>query len=299
MALNRHNLVRLLLLAVAVVLLAVAAKPSLAPPRTAAEDAATLKRDLDALLSGLPGRYGIWYRDLVTGAEVGINQNDSFPAASCTKVPTVLYLNELVAQGRMKWTERVTYRADEDYQEGDGVLRYSAVDGATYSVRTLANLSITLSDNVAHRMLLRHLGKENVAGFMRSLGAKVVYPDGRNVTTPREMGIYMMAVLDFARRNPEDGNRLLDDLANSIWHVGIPGALPPDLRVSHKEGEITGVANDAGIVFTDPPYVLVVLSEGVRSPDEGFRAISRISRIVYDYHRGASRGTLTGALPEG
>ncbi|MBC7339961.1 MAG: serine hydrolase [Firmicutes bacterium] len=32
--------------------------------------------------------------------------------------------------------------------------------------------------------------------------------------------------------------------------MGLPGQLPPGLQVAHKEGDMTGVGNDVGIVFS-------------------------------------------------
>ncbi len=132
-------------------------------------------------------------------------------------------------------------------------------------------------------MLVRHLGRDNIAAYMRSLGAEVVYPDGRPITCARDMGLYLRAALDLARSHPELGGRLLDDLANTIWDVGLSGLLPDGVKVAHKEGDVSGVANDAGIVFSSRPYILVVLSRNQEDIDQGFREIAEISRMVYDF----------------
>lgn len=89
--------------------------------------------------------------------------------------------------------------------------------------------------------------------------------------------------MTFAKAHPDLGSRLLDDMSHPIYHVGIPGNLPEKLIVAHKEGDVSGVANDVGIVFADKPYILVVLSKGVSDIDEGFARIAHISKIVYDY----------------
>ena len=53
--------------------------------------------------------------------------------------------------------------------------------------------------------------------------------------------------------------------------------------MAHKEGDVWGVADDAGIVFARRPYILVVLSRGETDVDKGFTRIAEISRIVYDF----------------
>ncbi len=260
------------------------------PPRPAERggrmrgpDYAPLEAELRELIATYDATYGICFRDLESGAGFGINEREPITAASTVKVPVVLYLNTLVARGRAKWSDRVAYDAALDYQDGAGVLQFTAKDGATYSLRILANLAITVSDNIAYRMILRHLGKDNVAAFMRGLGGEVVFPDGWNVSCARDMVLYVQAVLDFARAHPDLGQRLLDDMAHSIYHVGLPGLLPPDLTVAHKEGDVTGIANDVGVVLGSRPYILAVLSRGVSDIDEGFARIAEISRVVYDY----------------
>lgn len=254
-----------------------------------APDYTPLQKQLEEYVAGQTGVFGIYFKDLTSGAEFAINGDEPITAASTVKVPVVLYLNHLIAQGKMRWDDQVAYDSAQDYQGGAGILQFSARDGDTFSLRVLANLSITISDNIAYRMLVRHLGQDNVAQFMRSLGVQTDFPNGENITIARDMGRYMEAVLDFNRQYPEPGERLLDDMANPIYHVGLPGKLPPEIRVAHKEGDVWGVANDVGIIFAPRPYILVVLSKGETDVDKGFGRIAEISRMVYDYQMNAAR----------
>jgi len=231
-----------------------------------------------------PGFYGIYFKYLDTGKVFSINGKEPITAASLVKVPAVLYLNTLIDQGKLNWEDKVAYDSNLDYQSGAGNLQFSAHDGDEYSLRTLANLSITVSDNIAYRMIVRKVGKDNLANFMRSLGGETVFPGGWNITTAEDMGKYVEAVLKFNEKNPELGQQLLYDMAHSIYNVGLNGKIDKSVTVSHKEGDVTGVANDAGIVFAEHPYVLVVLTKNVDDIDRGFERIAEISRIVYNYH---------------
>ncbi|MCR4402803.1 MAG: class A beta-lactamase-related serine hydrolase [Firmicutes bacterium] len=251
-------------------------------------DYGPLEAELEAYLESQPAVYGLYFRDLSSGASFGINEREPITAASTVKVPVVLYLNHLIAQGKANWDDRVVFDSASDYQDGAGILQFAARDGDSYSLRTLANLAITISDNVAYRMLLRHLGKDNVAAFMRELGGEIVFPNGRNVTCAKDMAEYVQGVLDLGLAHPDLGARLLDDMAHPIYHVGLPGKLPPHVMVAHKEGDVTGVANDIGVVFAKRPYILVVLSKDVADIDEGFAKIADISRRVYDYQASLS-----------
>lgn len=255
-----------------------------ATSRETPEDYAQLKEELETVVREWnDATYGVFFKDLESGDSFGINENEPITAASTVKLPVVLYLNELIASGELDWDNKVKYDSATDWQDGAGILQFTARDKDAFSLRVLANLAITISDNIAYKMLTRHLGRENVINFMEGLGGKIVFPEGRNITCARDMGLYVEAVMTFAKTHPDLGSRLLDDMSHPIYHVGIPGNLPDEVIVAHKEGDVSGVANDVGIVFQDKPYILVVLSKGVSDIDEGFARIARISKIVYDY----------------
>ncbi|WP_341473945.1 serine hydrolase [Desulfofundulus thermobenzoicus] len=247
-------------------------------------DYTTLKRQMEEYIKEKQSAFAIYFHDLASGASFGINEDKPMVAASTVKLPMALYINHLVVQGKAHWHDRVSYQKATDYEDGSGVLRYEAKDGDTYSLRVLTNLSVTISDNVAYRMLARHVGRPNFIAFMQELGGRTVYPGGKNLTTARDLATYVRALLDFAHRHPREGERLLDDLAHPSFHVGLPGLLPPEVMVAHKEGDLDeGVANDCGVVFCRRPYILVVLSSGVKDTREGFADIARLSKMAYDF----------------
>ena len=246
----------------------------------------SLRQEIVNYTATLPGTYSVYFKDLASGQVLGINENAPVPDASCIKVPVVLYLNEQVAAGKMSWRDRVAYQQAVDYESGAGALQMTAEDGDTFSLRCLATVAITISDNIAHNMLVRYLGSDNVMNFIKSIGgADTTRPYGSATTTAKDLGAFMEAVYHFAKQNPAQGRRLISDLANSIFHVGLPGELPPDLLVAHKEGSISGVVNDMGIVFIKNPYILTVMSQGTSDEDTGFHNIAEISRLVYDYQQ--------------
>lgn len=255
-----------------------------ATSREAPADYAALKEELETVLREWNDvTYGVFFKDIESGDSFGINENEPIAAASTVKLPVVLYLNELVASGELDWDDKVKYNSATDWQDGAGILQFTARDGDAFSLRVLANLAITISDNIAYKMLTRYLGRENIIDFMEGLGGKIVFPGGRNITCARDMGLYVEAVMTFAKAYPDLGARLLDDMSHPIYHVGIPGNLPDKVVVAHKEGDVSGITNDVGIVFRDKPYILVILSKGVSDIDEGFVRIARISKMVYDY----------------
>lgn len=258
-------------------------KPS--PEPSAAPDYSVLKSRVAAYLATLPGTNAVYFKDLASGCTFGINQNLPLPPASCIKVPVVLYLYQQVSEGKLHWYDRVPYVEVADYQSGAGALQLTARNGDTFSLRCLATVSITISDNIAHNMLVRYLRYDRVMSFIKNLGPHTTRPYGSAATTASDLGAFMEAVWRFSQEKPDPGGRLMDDLSHTIFHVGLPGELPTYLQVAHKEGSINGVANDMGIIYAKRPYLLVVMSKGITDEDSGFRNIARVSRMVYDYQQ--------------
>lgn len=249
-----------------------------------AQDCEGLRQLLQAYVQSRDGegRIGIYFRDLKEGNSLGINEQEAIRAASSIKAPIVLYLFQQVANGAISLEEEIAYQAQTDYSSGAGVIQFFAADGGRYSLGVLANLAITLSDNIAWHMLERRLGIDNIANYLLSLGGTTVYPEGQNISTAQDMGIYLQAILDFRTAQPELGERLLDYMSHTIWdQEGIPTGVPDRVRVAHKIGTVRQVANDIGIIFLENrPYILAVMTDGLA---DGFAAIAEISSIVYNY----------------
>lgn len=244
-----------------------------------------LQQQIKDYLAGQPGTYGVYFQDLSTGQAFGINADTSLPAASTVKLPTVLFINDLVNRGILDWQQKLTYNSASDYQGGSGILQFSVKEGDKLTLRTLTTQAITVSDNIAYNMLRNFVGKGSVASYMSSIGGQTVFPNGQNYSTARDMATYVQAALDFAKVSP-DGRRLLDDMANGIYNEGISLMIPDGVTVAHKEGFIWGSPADVGVVFGSRPFIVTVLSQGVEDDTQGFANIGTIAKMMYDYQKG-------------
>ncbi len=76
---------------------------------------------------------------------------------------------------------------------------------------------------------------------------------------------------------------MLDILKRQQVRGRLDLALPEELVIAHKTGDLDNLEHDGGIVFLEnKPYLICVLTENVRSNREGREIIGEISRMVYE-----------------
>jgi len=248
------------------------------------KDYAVLEEQIESYLASQEGHYGVYFVSLTSGEELGINENDEFFAASTIKVPVNLYLYTQFAEGKADPNKKLVYT--EKYLEaGTGKIQYDPL-GGEYTLRTLSRLSIEVSDNVAVNMLIAYLGRSKMLDFEESIVGHPVNR-ARNISTPKDMGMYLETILDFEQEYPELGQELIGYLENTVFNDRIPKYLPENVSVAHKIGTWpeTGSSHDIGIVYAKRPFVLSVMSENVSDPNQASEVIGQISKMVYDFEQ--------------
>lgn len=225
------------------------------------------------------GRYGLYYINLITGEEFGINEMEEFIAASTTKLPMNMLLYREIEAGRIDPGSILTYR-EENYEPGTGIIQESEF-GTRYTVREVARLSIVCSDNCAMNMIIDLLGIDNIRKYMQDLGGTVYYGEDHR-TCPYDLAVYAACLYEFYMESPEIAGILIEDLQNTLWNDRINKFLPGDIKVPHKIGNYPKVYNDVGIVFASAPYALAVMSDNIEH-ETASDVIATISKMIYDY----------------
>ncbi len=247
------------------------------------QDLSSLEREITQYIKNYGGIYGIYLQDLSTGQEWGLNAEGVFLAASTIKLPLVLYLYEQAIRGLIDLDEKVKLE-QEDMFGGTGFLQDEG-PGTVWTLRELAEAALQVSDNVAANALFRRLGRDNVYDYMRGLGAGVV-PTGiasGNVTSPRDMGLYLRRLLELRRQDPVLVEDVITALSNTPYKDRLVARLPENIVVAHKVGAIAGSVSDAGIVFLPGrPYILVLFA-ATRFPEETRDHLADLSFIVYRF----------------
>jgi beta-lactamase class A len=274
---------------------------------------------LDSLRSAIAARIaqapaqavGVYFHDLGSGDTLLVGANMRFHAASTMKVPVMIQLFRDRDAGKLTLDDSVPITNDfrsildgSPYQldkadDSDSSL-YDLV-GQKRTIRQLVELMETVSSNLATNLLIALVDAKRANATAHSLGADSILvlrgvEDGKayragmnNTTTARDLGMLLAALAQYRAASPAACREMLDILGRQHFTEGIPAGLPAGTRVEHKTGWIGGVVyHDAGIVRPAgrAPYVLVVLTGGVKDDSVAYALVRDISHQVYSAVRG-------------
>jgi beta-lactamase class A len=279
--------------------------------QTLATSPDSLRDRIAARISSTAGAtVGVAYVDLQNGERLSIAADTVFHAASTMKIPVMIEVLSRAQQGAFSLDQGILlinqFRSLADgspfsldaKDDGDSSL-YLRV-GQRVPVREMLRLMIVRSSNLATNQLIELVGAAHVTAGAHALGAtrtqvlrgvedQKAFDAGMiNTITAGDLATLLVAIENGRVLSPESSALMRDILLAQEFNEKIPAGLPPGTRVAHKTGEITAVSHDAAIVYPTgrKPYVLVVLTRGIRDGKESAALIADISRIVYEHAAG-------------
>ena len=243
----------------------------------------TEKEILD-LIKNLQGIYGVYVEDLETGASFGINQDQVFTAASLIKLPVFVAVYQEIEKGSISLDTKYQI-LDTDKVSGAGSMYYQPA-GTLYTYEEMLELMGKQSDNTAFNVFVKLLGEKKIQTVIDGLGmSKTSFVE--NETTAENVGRFFRELyrgnLPAGRQgqvNRKNQGEMLSYLTDTSFEERIPAGIPDEVRVAHKVGTEIGVISDAGIVFGERPFVLVIMSEGVKE-SEAKEVLPKIAEIVW------------------
>lgn len=240
------------------------------------------KEDILKVAKSPKGEVAFYYENLVTSEKIMSNEHKVFPAASTIKLPLVVYVYRLAAEGRISLDEKLTYTKGF-YYEGTGVIRYEKV-GTQYTIRDLVKKSLVHSDNIAYSMLKSRVGQKDFSQYLKSLGGKVVSSHGIKSMNCTDYSLYLKDFYNFTVKYPELGAELLDFAKHTDFNDHIPAGVP-ELEVAHKIGWLPKekLYHDGGIVYDKEPYILIIFSKGL-SDREQRSYFKTLTEAIQEYH---------------
>jgi len=225
----------------------------------------TLERIREAM-QALPGHLGFYYKNLVTGCEFGVREEEIFAAASVIKLPLFLHTLSECHAGRMNPDEQLTVTEADKVPICGALTLFTGEVQA--DVRTLCRLMISISDNTATNRLIRHASFEGAAGGFSAMGLektklkRMMYDYEaakaglQNVICPREIGMLLEQLYRNSFVSPQVCREALDVLLLQQVDHKLNGRICGEVPIAHKTGEDDGQSNDVGIVYAKQPFVI-------------------------------------------
>jgi beta-lactamase class A len=265
-----------------------------------------LKEQIKARINN-QGIVAVAFRDLSSGEEILINEQEVFHAASTMKTPVLIEVFKQAKQGKFALKDSIVIK-NEFKSIVDGSLyslnpsddseqkMYSLI-GQKKALMDLVNDMIIYSSNLATNIIIELVSAQNVMQTMRELGANSIqvlrgvedskaFEKGlNNTTTARDLLIIFEAIAKGKTVSPGSSQQMIEILLHQQFNKVIPARLPATVKVAHKTGSITGILHDSGIVFLPDGhmYILVLLSRGVGSEEAATDLLAGISEMIYQY----------------
>ncbi len=265
-----------------------------------------LERNIQRI-DDLDGVAGVAILDLTSGDKILIHPDEVFPQASSIKITVLAELYRQAAAGKLKLTDLYTMQSSDLVPDSD--IMVGLTPGVTrLTLRDLATMMVTVSDNSATNVLIDRVGMENINATLDGLGLRQTRlrrkmmdlkaaTEGReNVATPREMMVLLQAIYEnklFSKDLTQDFFKVLSTHKESALLRG----LPPDVVAASKPGELEAVRADSGIVFVPGrPFVICVMTTYLRDEKDGEAAITGITAAAYSYFERVARASHYGRV---
>lgn len=222
----------------------------------------------------------VMYEDLTYGFTYSYNDSKSYYAASTIKSLGAIYVYEMAYKGEIDLDDTMKYTSK--YYRGASKGMKNHKYGDNVKLRDLVKYSVIYSDNTAHNMIVNYVGVNKLRAYGKELGANLTHLNGDlyGYIDLSDANIYMKKLYDVINNTGEYGKELekyfLEAEQNGL-------EIPDDkIKAAHKYGEYEYFYHDIGIVYTEEPYIVAILTHEGR---HDFQAIIKdINGRVYKLH---------------
>lgn len=195
----------------------------------------------------LSGVYGFAVLRLQTGETYGLYEDEVFQAASLIKLPLMLSLMREKPEGYRDLVWAMGQRSDNQaFRNAREILGDRLIQEAILGVG-MVNTSLAENETTASDMIL----------LFEKLWTGELLPE-------------------------QESEFIFDSLTKTIYEEHLAAGIPENIRVAHKYGREVHVVADGGVVFSEEPFVLVILTKGVVE-SEADAVFPELSRLIYDF----------------
>lgn len=238
---------------------------------------ASIEGDLNASISkdvssGLASQVSVYFYQFNTGKWAAINPDLEYAPASMLKLPLAMAYLKLAEDTPSILSKTIFYSKSaypSDITDFPPKLRLTP--GTNYTISQLITQMIIYSGDNAMNLLWNNLDTSRVDNVFTDLGIKV--PDLSSfgdIMSVKQYAVFPMALYNDSYLNDTMSERLLNLMAQADFTDGLVQGVPAGTVVAHKFGERSSTnlnvterqLHDCGIVYSNNPYLICVMTKG-------------------------------------
>ena len=234
----------------------------------------------------------IYYKDLNSGAWIGINEDEKFSPASLLKVVELILIYKLSENNPNLLTQEITYSPGEQLLDQAIEPENTLTEGEKYTLDELVNQLILYSDNAVIETIQTYIPYNTEDEIFDDLGIANPYlSESLDSMSVKEYASFFRILYNASYLNKDMSTKALKLLSQTTYDKGIKKGVPDDIKVANKFGEreFLNAENkyryqfhDCGIIYhPEKPYLLCVMTRGT-GYDVLQGSISGISEIVFN-----------------
>ena len=248
-----------------------------------------LRNDLQRYITDNKINAAVYVLNIRNGASIGINEDESFPAASLNKLPVAMVILKKIEKGDLSF-DTILSILPQDRQYSSGTL-YTK-DIKELSVRDLLKYMLQESDNVAFSVLARQSNFEDgrqIAIYLNYYKNYTDYskPPENYETSPKTVANIFLSLYLSTALQPENSEFILSLLTNTNFNIKAYANLPEKMIVSQKYGsfhyEKSDFFHSCGILYIeDSRAFYCVMTRGL-DRERGSEVVGTIVNKIYKY----------------
>lgn len=225
----------------------------------------------------------VYYRDLNNGPWFGIEEKKAFAPASLLKVPVMMIYLRQAESFPALLEQTITYTYPEDRYTSNSFL-----PGQDYTINQYLTAMIIRSDNASFDTLASNLDYTELQAIHRSLGIPLPEENTpEDFISVKEYANIFRTLYNASYLNREMSELGLEILSQTTFDKGIRAGVPQELTIANKYGVFDSQKlgrkqlHDCGIVYTESPYLLCVMTQG-ENYENLIAILEQISQKIYE-----------------
>lgn len=239
--------------------------------------------ELEAVLDAHDREIALVAYSLDNNKAVGYNTEAELFPASAIKAAYTFYCCLLMEQGNGSLDDTMAYEP-RHYEPGTGDMQRSPY-GTVFDMRTILTKTMTISDNVGYLMMVEHFGREGYNEWIAALGCPSlqIKPTVWSLRTKAEEFAVLWREIARYFETGSDYAQFFYGICTNTAGSFATAALS-EVDYSHKQGHNRSgdwlSYSDAGIVWGDEPYIIVILTHNPGITAAGEQVMADAIKII-------------------